>query len=256
MREGVDFAWGRLRPSELKLHGKSFVIRYVSTSGNPKNISKSEAQGLLNAGIDVGIVFETTTGRALQGFAAGVHDAGRARDQVVAAGGPKDGGVIYFAVDIDTISAGERGRIAAYLDGCAHVLGKNKVGVYGEYDVIEAMVPTHCKYGWQTYAWSRGHVSGKACLYQYNIFAHVGALPVDLDRALRDDFGQWFYEAAGPVPGPYPEDPYWVWLRWQLGEGEFKGHGADPKWRPLTLPAKVPKSWWLKKLAFLAARKR
>ena len=235
--------------------GQNFVCRYVSTVGNTKNITKAEAKSLQKAGIDIVIVFETTAKRALSGYAAGQYDAATAQAQAMAAGGPKNG-VVYFGVDFDATPL-ERVVVRRYLDGAAHVLGKNRVGVYGSYYVVkDALDHGTCKYAWQTYAWSGGQRDPRAHLYQYHNGAVINGVSCDLDRAYKPDFGQWWYVPPAPVPGPQDEDPYWVWLRWQLGEGEFENHGSDPAWRPLSLPKRVPRLWWAKKWLFLARRKK
>jgi hypothetical protein len=59
-----------------------------------------------------------------------------------------------------------------------------------------------------------------------------------------------------PVPPPLPEiDPFWAWLRWYLGEGEFRGHQQEPGLRPKGLPARIPSAWWTREKKFLAARR-
>lgn len=255
MREGVDYAWGRPSPVVLKRYGKDFVLRYVSTPGNDKNIDNAERKLLQDAGIDIAIVFETTANRALGGYAVGRQDAYAARKQVMRAGGPADG-VIYFAADVDVESFRDFALVNAYLRGAASVLGKECVGVYGEYDVVKSAHEAGvCKFLWQTYAWSHGEIYPYAHLWQYHNGVRIDGVSCDLDRALRPNFGQWYYEPPEPVPGPQEEEPFWLWLRWSLGEGEFKGHGSDPSWRPLSLPKRVPPTWWIRKLAFLAARK-
>ncbi len=50
-------------------------------------------------------------------------------------------------------------------------------------------------------------------------------------------------------------DDYWAWVRWRLGEGEFKGHQLDPARRP-NVPKLIPPTWWVKLIAFVAARKK
>jgi hypothetical protein len=53
------------------------------------------------------------------------------------------------------------------------------------------------------------------------------------------------------------EDPYWLWLRWNLGEGEFEQWGArNMPHRPTVLPVKVPQSYWMRAKVFLAAREK
>lgn len=47
---------------------------------------------------------------------------------------------------------------------------------------------------------------------------------------------------------------FWAWLRWRLGEGEFKPYGpASPRHRP-NVPARIPSAWWQRLKGFLAAR--
>jgi hypothetical protein len=193
IRYGVDFAGARPAAQAMRTAGRDFVVRYVSTPGNGKNITLSEARYWQQNGIDIAIVFETTAGRALAGSAAGAADAASSRSQVVAAGGPSDGGVIYFAVDVDTTTTAQRAAVAAYLNGAAGVIGWDQVGVYGEYELID-YVSTHtaCRFFWQTYAWSGGRgPHSRAQLYQYSNGQHVGGVEVDFDQALADNFGQW-----------------------------------------------------------------
>lgn len=59
-----------------------------------------------------------------------------------------------------------------------------------------------------------------------------------------------------PVPPPLPKiDPFWEWLRWRLGEGEFKDKALEPSLRPKSAPRTIPKSWWERAQKFIAARK-
>lgn len=55
---------------------------------------------------------------------------------------------------------------------------------------------------------------------------------------------------------PPEEALYWLWLRWRLGEGEFRKHGPhNPAKRPKVLPRKVPRAWWERATAFLYLRR-
>jgi hypothetical protein len=59
-----------------------------------------------------------------------------------------------------------------------------------------------------------------------------------------------------PVPPPLPKvDPFWAWLRWYLGEGEFKGHQREKALRPKDAPRTVPIAWWMRERKFLERRK-
>jgi len=75
MAFGIDFAAKPPTPLALKAHGVSFVCRYLSSLGNPKNITAPEVVTTRAAGIDIVLVFETTAARALSGRAAGEVDA-------------------------------------------------------------------------------------------------------------------------------------------------------------------------------------
>lgn len=47
----------------------------------------------------------------------------------------------------------------------------------------------------------------------------------------------------------------WEWMRWYLGEGEFKGDARNPARRP-RVPRKIPKAWWDRLAKILADRRR
>lgn len=190
-RFGLDYTTG---PSiaAMKAHDPpvTFVCRYVSTPGNPKNITRAEADQLRKNGIDVVIVFETTADRAKSGLAGGKYDAVQALAQANGAGAPPNS-AIYFAVDFDATEA-QQDAINAYLRGAASVLGHDHVGVYGGYYVVKrALDAGVCKYAWQTYAWSGGQWEPRAHLQQYLNAQHVGSASVDFNRAVKRDFGQW-----------------------------------------------------------------
>lgn len=56
-------------------------------------------------------------------------------------------------------------------------------------------------------------------------------------------------------PKPLPKW-FWPWLRWYLGEGEYKGRRRDKSSRPFVPDGKVPGWAWDKKREFLAARRK
>jgi hypothetical protein len=225
---GVDYSSGGVDPVKLKAAGVSFVCRYVSTPGNPKNLTRVEAQGLRRAGLNIVTVFETTANRALKGRATGKTDALSAQAQALNCGAPTDV-PIYFAVDFD---ATEHDQIAinAYLAGAAEALGKNRVGIYGGYWPLKRALDARvCHYGWQTYAWSGGHWDPRAQLRQYLNGQHLAGTSVDFNHSMFPDFGQWLRPkppppAPVPIPVPTPIPPK-----------------PRPKPKPLPVPAKP---WW------------
>jgi hypothetical protein len=182
---GVDFAWGRVPYDALRRAGVHFAIGYVSHDPS-KDLSAGETHELHKRGIATALVFETTSGRALAGNEAGRADGRVAKARAAALGltGP-----IYFAVDFDAQGA-QLHAIDNYLAGAGSVLGHERVGVYGSYAVVN-----HCKgsgsahWCWQTYAWSGGHVSQWADVYQHRNGVSIGGLSCDLDRATARGYG-------------------------------------------------------------------
>jgi peptidoglycan hydrolase-like protein with peptidoglycan-binding domain len=206
-REGVDYAWhGSIDTDRLRAASVTFAMRYLSND-DTKNLHRAEAVQLGRAGIDVGVVWETTPRRPLSGRAGGIADAGKAAAQANLCGMPS-GRPIYFAVDYDAGDA-DKPTIAEYLRGAASVLGGvQQVGVYGGYWVVKYCLDHGAAaYGWQTLAWSGGHRDERAQLYQHTVNVHIGELACDLNTAFASDFGQW-RPAGGATPAPpFPFPP-------------------------------------------------
>ena len=196
MTEGVDYSFARPGGAALRAAGKSFAVRYVPYQGDQgKGLKADELADLQANGIAVGLVFESTAGRMLDGYGAGVTDATVSLASAALLGFPKDR-PIYFACDTDT-TADQLASVRNYLDGAASVLGRARIGVYGEYDVIDHCLGTGAAtWFWQTYAWSGGRLHPMAHLYQYQNDQAINGAAVDFDRALVADFGQW----GGDVP--------------------------------------------------------
>jgi hypothetical protein len=180
--EGIDFAWSQPTPSQVKAVGAHWVAGYFSTDSS-KDLNRSNIPGFLAAGLGVVTVWETTTGRATQGYQAGVDDARAAEAQRSAAGLPGDH-VHYFAVDEDTSWS----SVQAYFDGAVSVLGIARVGCYGGYPVITGAHGHGIKYLWQTVAWSNGQWASFASIRQTGGTLLGGN--ADLDYAEVPDFGQ------------------------------------------------------------------
>lgn len=168
---GFDCSYTKPGWVEMRSGGYKFMIGYVSPKSE-KNLSAGNIADYRNAGMAVGLVWESAAGRALEGAAAGGADGAEADRQADALGYPTDA-VLFFAVDVDTTS-GNFGAIGAYA-GAFNQATKRPVGIYGEFDVIEQFVTPGqqpVQYGWQTAAWSRDpntaqpRLSGKANLYQ------------------------------------------------------------------------------------------
>lgn len=196
---GIDIAWARPSVPQIRATGAHWVARYFSTDLS-KNLHADEVRAYLAADLGIVTVWETTTGRATAGHAAGVADAHSAEAQRKAVGLHPDH-VHYFAVDEDTSWA----SVQPYFDGAISVLGLNRVGTYGGYRIIEGAHGHGIRYLWQTVAWSGGVWSPHATIRQPGGTALSGG--ADLDEAEVPDFGQTPRPTAPkppPVPPPHP----------------------------------------------------
>jgi hypothetical protein len=190
----VDYCAGfnRSTPSNLKKRGVKIVVRYSGYQSGVyawKNLTKGEADALRKNDIDIVSVYETSASWMRGGYPAGVRAAKIAKADVIANGGPKNP-FVYFACDED---ASYTGQVNAALNGATQVLGRDKVGIYGGYTVVEGALKTHsAAKGWQTMAWSQGKVAKGIALYQ-TIKPYAGALGLDYDSNFpkTDDIGQW-----------------------------------------------------------------
>lgn len=194
--EGLDFAWTKPTPAQVRANGGHWIAGYFSTDTS-KNLNRGNIATFLAAGIPVVTVWETTTGRATQGHAAGVADAHAAEAERIAAGLPSSH-VHHFAVDEDTSWA----SVAAYFDGAISVLGLARVGCYGGYPVIVGAHGHGIKYLWQTVAWSGGAWASFATIRQTGGELLGGQADVDYSEAA--DFGQTPRPVA-PTPTPKPK---------------------------------------------------
>lgn len=162
----------QLDPAAVKRHGGVAVIRYLQTGPSPswKSARRAEVDIYLAAGLGVGVVWELTTTRALQGYEAGVADARKANQSADTLGLP-DTLTIVWTVDTDVSGYAQ---VADYDRGWVGG-SKRPTAPYGEYSVIEGSVAAgRSRTGWQTNArgWSGRKISPHASLLQQ--------LPVDL----------------------------------------------------------------------------
>lgn len=185
---GVDYAWARPGGAAVKAHGYHFAARYLSHDNTGKTIHGPEVADLHRHGIGIVLVWEDSANAALGGHGRGVSDGRAALAQAQALGSP--GNLpIYFAVDFEA-SAGEQGAIDNYLRGAASVLGAGRIGVYGSYYVVKRCFQNHtAAWGWQTLAWSGGHVLPAAHLYQNGAQDFGGG--ADVDEARHPSYGAW-----------------------------------------------------------------
>lgn len=164
---GLDFSATKPDPATLKRQGFTFVLGYLKPPPNSKEMDAGHLAAYRAAGLEVGVVWETTADRALSGAAGGAADGAAALVRAAAVGYPR-GCVIFTAVDFAP-SARQMPAVLAYADAFADAVaaGGYPPGVYGGLATVEAAHahrPT--LYLWQTAAWSGGKLSPHAHLYQ------------------------------------------------------------------------------------------
>lgn len=236
--KGCDYAWQHPSPGAIVQAGCGFVMRYLSYDST-KNLSATERDALLAAGLGIGLVWEAGAQDPLGGYAKGVTEAQKANAEALDLG--LGGAPIYFAFDFDITDA-EKPEGALYLEGCASVIGKDRVGMYGDYyevlDCVKNGRPV--TWFWQTVAWSGGLVHPAAHILQSANGQIIGGASVDIDTALKADFGVTFSLApsGGNMTNVQYLQEYQQWRDWRLLEG------ADPAKRPTTIPSLIPSDWW------------
>lgn len=220
---GADYAFTRPTPAALKAAGITFVCRYLSTPGNTKNLTATEATALHAAGISIVLNYETSADFMLGGYQTGLTDAKSARSQAAAAGAPAST-PIYYSADFDA-TATQITAVLDFLHGCADAEGgKTLVGVYGGYAVVKAAIDAGFL-GWQTYAWASGQWDPRAVIRQTRNDQKIGGVAVDLDEATVAQYGQW--APATTTPKPTGTAPKWPGRQLHLATPHMTG--ADVK---------------------------
>ncbi|HEY4119804.1 MAG TPA: glycoside hydrolase domain-containing protein [Byssovorax sp.] len=195
---GCDYSFARPSPAHLEEEGYQFVARYFSYDSG-KNLGASEATSLEGAGLAIVSNWEAGGDDALDGFDTGAQEAQDAAAQAQAAGAPGDR-PIYFSVDFDA-SSSQMAAIGSYMDGVASVIGRERTGAYGGYDVIKGLFDAgKITWGWQTYAWSNDQWDPRAQLRQ--VENGLEGDSIDKDQAIADDIGQWGSSGSASPPPP------------------------------------------------------
>lgn len=197
---GADYT-ERIDPAALKAAGIEVVFRYLSNPGWPKNLTLSEAEELLNAGIAIVLNYETNATFMLAGYSGGVAAAKSARAQASALSAPSTTR-IYYSADFQVTDA-QVTTVIDFLSGATSADGKGEVGDYGGLKIVDAAGSSGYP-GWQTVAWSAGQWSRYDVARQTGEQRTIGGVSVDINEIL--DFnalGAWTKETT--VGGPIPE---------------------------------------------------
>lgn len=224
----TDHAGGRPGAKATRAAGYDGSVRYLANSPErglpnkillPEEAAEYKAEGLqLVSNWQKG---KNDTADWKRGYNGGVQDAKDALAWHFHCGGP---GFcpIYFSIDEDL--SGSQGLAkwnnlaAPYLKGCAEVLGKEWVGVYGglstmyyaEEDDLVGNNGLGKKWLWQTKAWSM--VNGVRTWHPLTVLRQelvvppdsvaVAGIPVDVNITYSEDFGQWSLDRSPKKSNP------------------------------------------------------
>ena len=212
MTDVLDFAYGFTPGLGLKIVAAGYVgvMRYLS-GGGPKDLTKAEIADYQAAGLAIGLIWETTAQRMLDGGTAGTVDGTAARAQANALGVPTSV-TIYFTADFD-VAASEITTCRAYMASASR---QGPSGIYGGVLVVGAMPSAYKR--WQTFAWSAGQKAKNLDLYQQPGQVSVGGVTADVDQRLTDA-GLWEANMAGEA------DSYFAELgKRGVGAGDYAGN--------------------------------
>ena len=196
----VDYAWG-YHPGHAKALAKAGVtgvLRYCSRDPN-KDISSFEVKELKAAGIQIGLVYETSADWMLGGYARGVTAGTEALLRAKKAG--LTPGILYLGADFD-VSAAQQSNIDDAIRGGNTVVS---CGIYGGYNTVKRALDSGATvHAWQTSAWSHNLWDQRAVLQQYSNGHIISGLAVDYNRAVSTNWGQW---VGGGVHSSPPKPP-------------------------------------------------
>lgn len=192
---GADWAHARPPADWLKAQNLKFAFRYLIDEGRDKGkgLEPPEVQTLSNAGIYVCANFEYAI-HPIGTAAQGARDARTALAELQYLDAPRR--IVYFSFDYD-VQNGDLQGCLNYLNGAASVLGKENVGAYGNYRLINFLGGQGFHWLWQCYAWSYGKWSSYATVRQTHNNHWPGQHDADLNVAMVDDIGGWLIGQPG-----------------------------------------------------------
>lgn len=237
---GLDFSATKPDGPTLKRLGFTFVLGYLKPPPNSKELDAGHLAAYLAAGLEVGMVWETTATRALSGTTGGHEDGVAALQRAAAVGYPR-GCVIFTAVDFNPTAA-QLPTVLAYVDAFADVVGAGGYppGAYGGLATVEA---AHARrpslYLWQAAAWSGGKLSAHAHLYQRAKATNWPAVAgTDEDvRCLPLPLAGSIVTPPPPTPAPTPAPGFDV-RSWRAAYGHPDAHLPSlRRWADRVFPA-------------------
>ena len=180
----------------IKQQGIDFAIRYYSHHAG-KNLSLAEARALTDAGIQIGVVWETV-GAHLHSFsrAQGLADGAAAYLMAQSVITQPSGSAIYFEVDCHPTADDIAGPITRYFEGVNQAFNAARpgephyqIGIYGSAASCQAMVAS----GLASLSWLSPSADGAGAggYIAYNLRQLApGALPVDDGKKIHVDLAR------------------------------------------------------------------
>ncbi|MBO9599842.1 MAG: DUF1906 domain-containing protein [Cohnella sp.] len=206
MAKGFDCATSLTAASAdaFRRDGMDFVCRYLVPPTYPKALTRSEAEFITKAGLNIVSVWQIRGDLAAMTAEQGRQDGERAQQCAKEIGQPV-GTCIYFAVDFDATDA-QLPAVIAYIAAAAVASPEYATGVYGSYRVVEAVRRAGaCSRAWQTYAWSGKQQSWLAQIYQYRNDIDSNGIKIDLDSSYGNE-GWWSLRKENEDYMMKPED--------------------------------------------------
>jgi hypothetical protein len=147
----VDYSYGRPSPDYIRNSGYIGALRYLGHDG--RCLTKGEANGLLAAGLGIGLIYEEAASACLGGWNTGVQHANNANRYADEVGAPNV--PIFYAVDFQPNHGQLYGPIVEYFRGAMSVGGR-EVRAYGCASVMQCLCGDVKLFpdSWQCAAWS------------------------------------------------------------------------------------------------------
>jgi len=236
----IDYAWARPDPAAIRAAGYTAVLRYLSADPT-KNLSAAEAAALLEAGLGIGLIWETTAQRSQSGAEAGAADGEAAVAQARALGFPA-GGLLLANLGDFAAAAADLAEIHDYYYAFRRVPRfVYQPGGYGTGWLIDQLVAAGAIGVWWQNAMDDQGVSGSVVSQHASIYQRVtpsraiaGSQAADFDEDVYG-FGPaepawWLPAPVAPPPPPPPPAPAPV-----LVSAELVGTYSDGSTRTLSL---------------------
>jgi hypothetical protein len=222
----IDYSTSKPSISLLKAAGVTAVGRYIGWDSVPgyasmgKNLTKTEADELIAAGIEIFLSFEYAADAAAHGSTQGHADGSLTTTQLAQLGAPPSM-ASYFSVDFDlpdyapslpdtpVNALAKLGPVGQYFQAINSIKAAFEVGVYGGYYAVKRLLDAKLvTKAWQTVGWSGGQLDSRAVLYQVIGTPIAGADPdVREHSSTVADFGQWPRPGGSPPPPSPPPPP-------------------------------------------------